>query len=191
MSNGEDNGRMRGATEALGVLQARPRSRRPPVAGYALSLLARHVDTTAWNAAGLPALPPQEDLVPVSNEAVIRLAQLVLNMHCKDVHMVDRTVVWTRLESFFARRLPASAPELVRLRELVCFQRLEAACMPPDISTLKEILEFQCRVHGEDSYLAGLTRANLSTAYQMSGRIRARGQPPRGGGSGASEPVRA
>jgi tetratricopeptide (TPR) repeat protein len=169
MSDAEASGRVRGATEALSVLQSRPLTRRPPISDYTMALLAGHVDGRAWNAAGLPALSPQADPVAVSDEAVIRLARLAITMHCGSLSAGDRPRVWSRLESFFARRLSASAPGLIRLREIVCNQRIEVGCTPPDIISLQEILEFQRKVHGEDSYTAGLTRANLAMAYRHAG----------------------
>jgi tetratricopeptide (TPR) repeat protein len=169
VNHDEATGRVRGATEALSVLESRSRDRWQPTSGYAKALLAEHVDALAWNAAGLPVLSARTDVVPVSTEAAIRLARLVVSLHCKDVTLAARPALWARLESFFARCVPASAPELVRLREIVCNQRQEANYTPPDVASQTEILEFQRRVHGEDSYLAGLTRANLSVAYRQSG----------------------
>jgi tetratricopeptide (TPR) repeat protein len=169
MTDGEANGRARGATEALSVLHARPRTQRPPISGYAMALLAGHVAAEEWNAAGLPTLSPQQNVVPVGDEAVTRLARLAVSIHCNDLHLADRPAVWSRLESFIARRLPASAREVVRLRELVCNQRRDAGYLPPDIISFEEILEFHRKVHGEDSYLAGLTRTNLAAAHQVSG----------------------
>jgi len=169
MSADEAIGRMRGATEALSVLQARPRAHRPSISGHARALLATYVDVAAWNDAGLPTLQPHGEPVPVRAETVVRLARLVTSIHCADLRLADRPVVWSRLESFFARRLPASSPELVRLRGVVCNEQLEADCLPPDVAKLKEILEFQRKEHGEDSYLAGLTRGTLSGAYRQLG----------------------
>jgi tetratricopeptide (TPR) repeat protein len=169
MGDDESSGRVRGATEALSVLHSRPRGQQPPIRDHALALLAAHVNAGAWNAAGLPALGQQATVVPASDEAVIRLARLVISMHCKDMPVAERPAIWSRLESFFARRLPSSAPQLVRLREVACRQRLDAGRTPPDIDLLKEILEFHRQVHGEDSYLAGLTRGNLSAAYRAAG----------------------
>lgn len=172
MSGDEAVGRLRGATEALSVLHARPRAQRPALSRYTMALLAGHVDTAAWNAARLPTLLSQAKPVPVSDEAVIRLARLAIRMHCMDLRLADRPQVWSGLESFFARRLPASAPELVRLREVARNEQVDAGRMSPDIIiTLKEILEFHRKVHGEDSYLAGLTRGNLSVAYRESGNF--------------------
>lgn len=169
MSEGEASGRVRGATEALSVLHSRPRAQQPPISGHAMTLLAAHVDAEAWNAAGLPALCLPATAVPARDEVVIRLARLVISMHCQDVRLADRPVIWSRLEAFFARCLPSSAPQLVRLREVACRHRIDVGGTPPDITALKEILEFHRRVHGEDSYLAGLTRGNLSAAYQGAG----------------------
>lgn len=172
MNGDEASGRVRGATEALSVVRARPRAQRSPLGDHARALLAGHVDARTWNAAGLPALPPREDPVPVSGEAVVGLARLVVYLHCLDLPLAERPAVWKRLEAFFARRLPASAPELVRLRERVCHEHLGVGRASPDvIAGLEEILEFHREVHGEDSYLAGLTRGNLSVAYRDSGDL--------------------
>jgi tetratricopeptide (TPR) repeat protein len=169
MSDSEASGRVRGATEALSVLQARPRVRRPPMHNHVMTLLAGHVDGEAWNAAGLPDLPLQAHPVPVSNKAVIALARLAVSMHCLDLDASDRPAAWSRLESFFALCLPASAPELVRLRAAACQQRQEAGCMPTDLGSLRDILELQRKAHGNDSYIAGLTRANLADAGRQAG----------------------
>lgn len=170
----EASGRVRGVTEALGVLEARPRATRPPLEGFTQALLARHVDRAAWNAAGLPPLPrpteePSGDSVPLRTVAVVRLAQLVVSMHCTGLSLADRPTVWARLESFFARRLPESDPVLIRLRAVVCHQRLEAGCQPPDVAGLRLLLDLQRRIHGANAYLTGLTRAHLATAYRQAG----------------------
>lgn len=170
----EANGRVRGATEALGVLEGRPRATRPPLEGFTRALLARHVDGAAWSAAGLPPLArpteePAGDPAPLPAVAVVRLAQLVVSMHCTSMSLADRPTVWARLESFFARRLPESDPVLIRLRTVVCHQRLEAGCRPPDVAGLRLLLDLQRRVHGVNAYLTGLTRAHLATAYRQAG----------------------
>jgi tetratricopeptide (TPR) repeat protein len=169
VSDSEVNGRVRGATEALSVLQSRPRARRPPIGGYTRELLAGHLDTGAWNSAGLPTLPPQPDPMSISTETVIRLARLTVSEHCTNLRLAERPAVWSRLEAFFAQRTSACTPEFLRLREVACRQRQEAGCDPPDIGSLTEILEFHRKIHGDDSYLAGLTRGNLSDAYRISG----------------------
>jgi tetratricopeptide (TPR) repeat protein len=171
---GEDSGRVRGVTEALDVLEARPRATRPPLEGFTRALLARHVDGGAWNAAGLPPLPrptgqPVGDPVPLHAMAVVRLAQLTVSMHCTGLSLADRPAVWARLESFFARRLPESDPVLIRLRIVVCHQRLEAGCQPPNVAGLRRLLDLQRQVHGVNAYLTGLTRAHLATAYRQAG----------------------
>lgn len=172
MSGDEANGRVRGATEALSVVRTRPRGQRSSLGDHARALLAGHLDARTWNAAGLPALPLLANPVPVGGEAVLRLACLVVYLHCLDLPLAERPAVWERLEAFFARRLPASAPELVRLRERLRYEHLFIGrASPDDIASLTQILEFHREVHGEDSYLAGLTRGNLSVAYRDSGDL--------------------
>jgi len=172
MRTDEASGRIHGAAEALSVVRTRPRARRPAVGDYARALLARHVDAGTWNAAGLPALPSRENPVPVSGEAAVRLARLVVYLHCLDLPLAERPAVWERLEAFFADRLPTSAPELVRLRLRARYELLDAGRVSPGvIASLNEILEFHRKVHGEDSYLAGLTRGDLSVAYRHSGDL--------------------
>jgi tetratricopeptide (TPR) repeat protein len=169
MNDGEANGKAQGATEALSVLQERNRVRRPFLGDYVMALLAGHVNGEAWNAAGLPGLRPEAHPVRISDEAVIHLARLAISIYCGGLCLSDRLATWSRLESFFARQLAPSAPQFIRLREVVAQQRQEVGCAPPDVEGLREILELEREAHGDDSYLAGLARANLADAYRQSG----------------------
>jgi tetratricopeptide (TPR) repeat protein len=167
--SGEANGRVHGAAEAISVLRARSQVRRPSLGDYVMALLAGHVNGEAWNAAGLPELRPEAHPVRVSDEAMIHLARLAISIHCGGLCLSERLAMWSRLESFFAGQLPPSAPQFIRLREVVAQQRQEASGMPPDVEGLREILEFECERHGDDSYLAGLSRANLANACRQAG----------------------
>jgi tetratricopeptide (TPR) repeat protein len=166
--------RLRGAVEALGVLQGRPMTARHGVGRYAMALLAGHVSQADWNSAGLPALPvvpgPGERLVPVSHPAVVRLARTAMQFYCASVRIADRPAQWARLVKFFARCLPASDPELARLRLRVCTERVDAGDTSDDvIGELRAALDHRREAAGEHGYLTGLARANLSVAYRQRG----------------------
>jgi tetratricopeptide (TPR) repeat protein len=169
-------GRLRGETEALSVLRNRPRRERPDLRPPVMTLLAHYVDHEKWESAGLPAFPPglstRTPSRSASQEAVIRLARLAVHMHCAELKLADHATVWTNLEAYFAQVLPASDPALVRLREIACNEQVNTGQVPPGIiEDLTAILDFHREHTGDDSYLTGLSRANVSVAYLRSGDL--------------------
>jgi tetratricopeptide (TPR) repeat protein len=101
---------------------------------------------------------------------VLLLARCALRLHCAELPAADRPAHWGRLADFFARHLPAAADELIRLRQTVINARLDADDASPEvISALSEAIDYCRGVHGEDAYLTGIARANLSTAYRQRG----------------------
>jgi tetratricopeptide (TPR) repeat protein len=166
--------RLRGAVEALGVLRSRPPGDPLGPGRYAMALLAGHVSRADWNSAGLPALPAApgaaEHLVPVSDRAVMCLARAAMQFHCAELRIADRPAHWARLAKFFAQRLPASDPDLARLRERVCIERVDAGDTSPDVvGDLRAALDHHRETDGEHAYITGLARANLSVAYRQRG----------------------
>ncbi len=171
---GEAAARLRGAVEALGVLRGRPPAGQQGPGRYALALLAGHVSQADWNSAGLPALPERpgagEQPVPVSHRAVVALARVAMQFYCAELPLADRPVHWARLAKFFARWLPASDPELVRLRQRACNERVDAGDTAEEvISDLRAVVDHHREADGEHAYLTGLARASLSVAYRQRG----------------------
>jgi hypothetical protein len=173
--------RLRGAAEALGVLQRREPAEQHWASRFAVGLLAGHVAAADWTVAGLPRLPqqhrparcaPDEPLVPVrvpvSDKAVLHLARAAMSLYCAELRVIDRPGHWDRLAEFYARRLPASDPALVRLRERAAGARVDAGDTSPKVfGDLRTALDFHREVDGEDAYLTALARANLAVAYRQ------------------------
>jgi tetratricopeptide (TPR) repeat protein len=72
--------------------------------------------------------------------------------------------------AFFARQLPDTDPELIRLRESAAVARVEADDTSPGVfAVLLEALDFHLRTDGRDAYLTSIARANLAVAYRQRG----------------------
>jgi hypothetical protein len=113
--------RLRGAAEALVVLRDRPPTARGRACRHGLALLLRHACPADWRRAGFPApwtpVPRGHGTVLLSDPAVLRLAGALMELYCADLRATEQRAHWTRLAQFFAPYLPASDPELTRLRE--------------------------------------------------------------------------
>lgn len=170
--------RLRGAAEALGVLHGRPPARQKAPARYAMALLARTVGPVDWSAAGLPVAPPPQNpppkslrnIVPLTHPTATRLALASMQLYCEGMRLADRPARFARLAAFFAQALPESDPELIRWRERVCFERVDAAdCSPEVIGNLVAALNWRRENDGEDAYLTGIVRGKLLAAYRLRG----------------------
>jgi len=164
--------RLRGAAEALSVLQRRAPAEQQRACRFAMDLLAAQVAAADWTPAGLPgpAEPAQRAgyLVPASHQAVLRLARSAMMLYCAELRIADRPGHWDRLAEFFARRLPPSDPELVRLRERATCARVDAGDTSPEVlNDLLGALGFHRARDGEDAYLTALARANLLMACRQ------------------------
>lgn len=164
--------RLQGATEALNVLQRRSPIDQQQGARFAMGLLGRYVAAADWTAAWLPppaaAGEPAEYLCPVDHKAAVRLARAAMALYCAELRIDDRPAHWDMLTQFFARRLPACDPELVRLRERAAFAHIDANDTAPEVfRELLTALDFHRDVDGADGYLTTLAQANLSVAYRQ------------------------
>lgn len=170
--------RLRGAAQALSVLQQRPPADQHRAAMTAIGLLHTHVAAADWAAAGLPPWPqagqqgdcradPVNVPVPVQHRAVLLLARTAMALHAAGLRISERPQRWARLADFFAARLPASDPDLVRLRERALAARVDAGETSPEVfGELAAAVDFHRDVHGEDGYLTSIARANLALAYR-------------------------
>lgn len=164
--------RLRGAAEALSVLQRRSPADRRRAARFAVGLLAANVAPANWAQAGLPAPPKDQPggspLVPVNDRAAVGLARTALRLHSGELRVDDRPVHWDKLVAFFEQRLPASDPQLVRLREHAASAHVDASDTAPEVfSVLLDALDFHLENDGGDAYLTSIARANLSVAYRQ------------------------
>lgn len=164
--------RLRGAAEALNVLQRRSPADRRSAARSAVSMLAANVASADWAQAGLPA-PPEGDqrgghLVPLNHRSTVCLARAALGLHCGELRVDDRPVQWDKLVAFFERHLPGTDPDLVRLRERAAGAHVDANDTSPKVFTvLLDALDFHLEADGPDAYLTSIARANLSVAYRQ------------------------
>jgi tetratricopeptide (TPR) repeat protein len=163
--------RLTAAAEALSVLRDRVPEVQHHACRFAMGLLSAHVAPEDWSSAGLPSDPgpPQQGdhLVPVTHPAVIRLARCAMQFYTAELRVADRPAHWARLAEFFARRLPGPTGELVRLRERLMNARVDVGdTSPAIISALRAAVDYHRAADGEDAYLTGLARANLSVAYR-------------------------
>jgi tetratricopeptide (TPR) repeat protein len=180
--------RLRGATEALSVLQGRSPADQRRAARFATALLGDRAAPASWADAGLPlsaeaapavpaapapagpAASPVGPGVPLDHPAVLLLARCAMRLHCAEVRAADRPAYWAKLAAFFARHLPADSEELIRLRQAVVNVRLDADDTSPEvIAALSAAIDYCRRTYGEDAYLTGLAQASLSTAYRQRG----------------------
>lgn len=164
--------RVRGATEALNVLQRRSPAGQQRASRFAVGLLGKYVAAADWTAAGLPepadADPRADCQCPVAHPAALRLARAAMVLYCAELRVDDRPVHWDKLAEFFARQVPASDPELVRLRERAASAHVDASDTVSEVFTgLLSALDFHRARDGEDGYLTSLARANLSIAYRQ------------------------
>lgn len=163
---------LRGATEALNVLQRRPPAGRQQASRFAMGLLGKHVPAANWAAAGLP-MPAKdgqrpEHRVPAGHPAVLRLVRAAMALYCAELRIDDRPARWDMLADFLARLVPVSDPELVRLRERAASAHVEANdTTPAVVRVLLAALDFHRARDGENGYLTSLARGNLSIAYRQ------------------------
>ncbi len=169
--------RLRGATQALNVFDRRSPDEQERACAFAMALLAAGAEAADWTLAGLPQPPPgqpggprryqPEVLVPVSHHSVLLLARTAMNLHIAGTRGNQRPALWARLARFFSESLPASHPEMVRLRERALNARRETAdTAPPVFDGLRWVLDYHRRQHGEGAYLTSIARTNLALAYR-------------------------
>jgi hypothetical protein len=164
--------RLRGAAEALNVLQRRSPVDRRSAARSAVSMLAANVTPANWAEAGLPT-PPEggqsgAHLVPLNHRSTVCLARTALGLYCRELRVDDRPVHWDKLVTFFERHLPETTPELVRLRERAADAHVDANDTSPKVfAALLDALDFHLEADGQDAYLTSIARANLSVAYRQ------------------------
>jgi hypothetical protein len=166
--------RLRGAAEALSVLQGRPPAEQQRASRFAVGLLGAHVSPADWVGAGLPAPtnPARrgEHLVPPNDRAVLQMARYAMQLYATELRVADRPAHWARLAQFFEQHLPASADELIRLRATAVTVRVEADDTSPEvISALLHAVDYHREADGEDAYLTRLARASLLVAYRQRG----------------------
>jgi hypothetical protein len=171
--------RLRGAAEALNVLQRRSPADQRSAARSAVSLLAANVAPADWTQAGLPAppgglpAPPAGGqrggrLVPLNHRSTVRLARTALALYCGELRVDDRPVQWDKLVAFFERQLSETDPDLVRLRERAAGAHVDANDTSPRVfAVLLDALDFHLESDGPDAYLTSIARANLSVAYRQ------------------------
>jgi hypothetical protein len=164
--------RLRGAAEALSVLQRRSPADQRSAARSAVSMLAANVTSADWTQAGLPG--PTDGgrsgghLVPLNHRSTVGLARTALGLYCGELRVDDRPVQWDKLVAFFERQLPETDPELVRLRELAAGAHVDAGDTSPTVfAVLLDALDFRLETDGQDAYLTSIARANLSIAYRQ------------------------
>ena len=164
--------RLRGAAEALNVLQRRPPADRRSAARSAVSMLAANVTPADWAQAGLPAPPDGGHsgghLVPLNHRSTVCLGRTVLGLFCGELRVDDRPVHWDQLVAFFERHLSETDAELVRLRERAAGAHVHANDTSPKVfAVLLDALDFHLESDGQDAYLTSIARANLSVAYRQ------------------------
>ena len=164
--------RLRGAAEALGLLDQRSPAEQRQVARFAVGLLAANVSHADWVSAGLPpaelpvrAVQPQ---TPVGHPAVLRLARMALRAYRHEMTLEERAVRWRMLADFFTQYVAATDPSLLQIRE----QAAIAAVNSNDTSAwvfveLENAVEFYRARDGEMGYLTSLARQNLAIAYRQ------------------------
>lgn len=164
--------RLRGATETLNVSQRRSPADQQRAIRLAMSLLSMYVTAADWTTAGLPQPPAADQRAeyqcPLDHKAVPRLARAAMALYGAELSIDDRPGRWDMLAEFFARQLPESDPELVRLRERAANAHVDADDTAPEVfSDLLNALEYHRTRDGEDAYLTTLARANLAIAYRQ------------------------
>jgi hypothetical protein len=164
--------RLRGAAEALNVAQWRCPAGQQQASRLAMSLLSTYVTAADWTTAGLPRPPAADQRAeyqsPRGHRAVLSLARAAMALYCAELRAGDRPAHWDMLVEFFARQLPESDPELVRLRERAANAHVDANDTASEAFTdLLNALEYHRTRDGENAYLTTLARANLSVAYRQ------------------------
>jgi tetratricopeptide (TPR) repeat protein len=167
--------RLRGAAEALSVLQRRSPLDRRSAARSAVRMLAANVTSADWTQAGLPAPSAPSatgqsggHLVPLDHPSTVCLARTALGLYSRELRVDDRPVQWDKLVAFFERHLPATDPDLVRLRERAACAHVDASDTSPEVfAVLLDALDFHLEADGHDAYLTSIARANLSVAYRQ------------------------
>jgi hypothetical protein len=164
--------RLRGAAEALSVLEHRGPADQHAACLFAMSLLGAQAAQADWPRAGLPAAPspgePAGVRIPVGDRAVVLLAHVAMVLHTAAMPSAERPWHWDRLARFFAARLPASDPDLLRLRVRLLGARVEAGDTSREVfSELMAAVEFHRAGHGADAYLTSVAQANLSRAFRQ------------------------
>jgi hypothetical protein len=165
--------RLRGAAEALGVLQDRRSQDRQEACQYAVALLTRWVGPADWRAAGFPAAPEtagSQPPVPVGHPAALRLAFIAMLLDCANRRLVEGPQRWSRLVDFFALHVAADDGQLGRLREHALNASVDAGQLSANaVRGLLSALETHRQRDGDNAYLTGLARANLAVAYRQRG----------------------
>jgi len=170
--------RLRGATQALNVLQYRSPADQQRASLFAVSLLAAAAAPADWTEAGLPEPPPagQADRadqpatrqLPLDHQAVVLLARTALLLYAAKLRISERLGHWERLARFFAAYLPEDDPELFRLHEHALTARVQAGDTSAEVfSDLMSAVEYHRAVHGEDAYLTSIAQTNLATAFRL------------------------
>lgn len=116
--------RLRGAAEALDMLDGRPPAARRSASRYGVALLLRHAAPADWGRSGLPLpqgqpyrqLPRGTGGVPLSDRSVMRLAEASMTLYCAELRVTDQPWHWAWLARFFADYVPAADPGLADLR---------------------------------------------------------------------------
>ena len=170
--------RLRGATQALNVLVCRSPADQQRASLFAMRLLGTAATPADWTEAGLPRPPraapsagdgkPASARLPVNHRAVVLLARAAMDLHSAGLRIGERPGHWERLARFFAARLPATAPELLRLRGRVLTARTEAGDTSPEVfDELRNVLERYRAAHGENAYRTSIAKTDLATAFRL------------------------
>lgn len=163
--------RLRGAAEALNVLQPRSPADRRRASRFAANLLGAHVVPADWTAAGLPrpdSAPCAEQLTPVNHQAAVWLARAALVLYCTELRAADHPAHWDKLAEFFARHFRADDPVLVRLRERAALSRVDAGDTSQEVfAVLQQALNFHRARDGEDAYATTVAKEHLAIAFRQ------------------------
>ncbi|HEY6493572.1 MAG TPA: tetratricopeptide repeat protein, partial [Trebonia sp.] len=130
--------------------------------------------TAAGTAPGTGADAPTGDdrpggtRLPVDDRAVVLLARAAMDLRSAGLRVGERPGHWERLARFFTDRLPATRPELLRLRGRVLTARTEAGDTSPEVfEGLRDALERYRAAHGENAYRTSIAKTDLATALRL------------------------
>jgi hypothetical protein len=173
--------RLRGAAQALNVLQGRSPAEQQRASLFAMSLLGARAAPADWTEAGLPeppaagqaagaGRPARCSRLPLDRRAVVLLARTAMALYAAGLRISERPGRWERLAGFFADRLPEADPELIRLRERVLAAQVDAGDTSAAVfSELTSTLDFHRDEHGENAYLTSIAQTNLAKAFRRRG----------------------
>ena len=106
--------------------------------------------------------------LPAGHPAVLLLARAAMVLHTSGLRICERPWHWDRLARFFEARLPASDPNLFRLRERALMSRVDTGDTSPGVvAALAGAVEFHRAAHGEDAYLTSVATTNLAWALRQ------------------------